>query len=161
MEAPVIPPALLDLDLASRYKNGLIRLVEDGDLQFDRGPRAILDNIYGNRLESATISIATAAARRRLQEESAVHPLSLLDWVIQRADVIDGLRSQPAFSAVRLSPSIEMTERWRWMMPVRSCRVPMMQADYYDFMEVVRQLESHRDQARTLVVDHNRQSVYV
>ncbi len=156
-----LPARLTDRETAGRYSNGLVRVVEDGELHFAVGQRRVLDAIFGGRIQTAAGQIWLAAESRRDRRSTAVHPLHLLDWVVQRADIVDGLRTTPAFSVVWNLPSTEIGESWRWMLPVRSCKLPMTEVDYYDFTRVVRQLEAHRDDARTLMVDKFRQPVAV
>lgn len=156
-----IPVQLVDPDQASRYSNGLVRVVEDGGLNFAIGEQRILDAIQARHLETALSQIYMAADARHRRDDRAIHPIHLLDWVVQRADIMDGLRPDPAFSIVRNLASTEMNERWRWMLPVRFCGVPMTERDYDEFMLVVRQLELHRDVPRSLVVDRNRQLINV
>lgn len=156
-----ISPRLVDPDRRSKYSNGLVRLVEDGGLHFAIGERRVLDAIHAGHFETALSQILLAADARHHRDVHAIHPIHLLDWVEQRADVMDGLRPSPAFSIVRNLPTTEMNERWRWMLPVRFCKVPMTEHDYDEFMLVMRQLELHRDVPRSLVVDRNRQLINV
>lgn len=156
-----LPARLTDRATAGRYSNGLVRVVEDGQLHFAVGQRRVLDAIFGGHIQTAASQIWLAAESRLDRQAEAIHPLHLLDWVVQRADIIDGLRTTLAFSAVWNAPAASISEWWRWMLPVRSCRLPMTEADYYDFMQVVGQLQAHRDDVRTLLVDKFRQPVTV
>ena len=146
-----LPAQLLDADQAGRYSNGLIRVVEDGGLDFAVGEQRVLDAIHAGHMETALSQIYMAADARHHRDDCAIHVLHLLDWVQQRADVMDGLRPDPAFSIVRNLPSTQINDRWRWMLPVRFCAVPMTEHDYDEFMLVVRQLELHRDVPRSQI----------
>jgi hypothetical protein len=156
-----LPERLLDAELIGRYRNGLIRLVEDGELQFTVGVRRVLDAIYGGFIRTATSQIWLAAESRQEREPSAIHPLHLLEWVVLRADIIDGARTTPAFAQVRDLPIVQAGERWRWMSPVRYCRVPMTESEFCDFREVVEKLEARKNLRLLLAVDKNRQPIAV
>lgn len=156
-----IPVLLIDPDLVDRYRNGLIRLVEDGGLAFAVGARRVLDAIYGGHIRTAASQILLAAESRCEHDPDAIQPLHLLEWVVQRADVIDGLRNTPAFTAVRHLPMTEIGERWRWMQPVRYCSVPMTEADFHDFLEVVKLLKARKGLRLLMAVDKNHQPIAV
>jgi hypothetical protein len=157
----IVPERLLKPELVGRYRNGLIRLVEDGELQFTVGQRRVLDAIYGGHIRTATSQIWLAAESRQEREPNATHPLHLLGWVVLRADIIDGARTTPAFAQVRDLPIVQAGERWRWMLPVRYCRVPMTEADFRDFREVVEKLEARKGLRLLMAVDNHRQPIAV
>lgn len=158
-----IPPQLLDPELYPRYSNGLVRLVEDAGLQLVQGRSTVRAWFYGRSqddIKSAINAIVSAVESRCITRPTHIDPESLLEWVVKRADIMDGLRTTDGFHAVWGSNFAQLSDRWQFMLPVRTARIPMTRDEYVEFTRMCELIESHRSDKRTLVTDGYRRPVY-